>query len=175
MNPPAWPYTQPARELLERALRLLDDPTDQNLREARRLTRRAADLVPQLGQDVNCNTYRRGDGPNAVCLSESCGRCVPIRLARAAEQDADDEALDRLADGAERDVQAIMEASGYVRHGGITSRGLSWSSCTSCLKAPCGGIVIGTEREDCPEHGDAAQTQYLHWAAECPAASAFPQ
>ncbi|MFD6531569.1 hypothetical protein [Streptomyces sp. NPDC060184] len=71
-------------------------------------------------------------------------------------------------DTTERDIQAVMEASGYVRHGGITSRGLSRSSCTTCPKAPCGGIVIGSEHGDCPEHGDDAQTQYLHWAAECP-------
>jgi hypothetical protein len=90
MNTPSWPHTQPARELLERALRCLDDPTDNNLREARRLTRRAVDLVPQLGPDVNCNTYRRGDD-GRICLSESCGRCAPIRLERKAVRAAEDE------------------------------------------------------------------------------------
>lgn len=65
-----------------------------------------------------------------------------------------------------RDVQAIMDASEYVRHGCVTSLGGSRSSCI-CPRTPCGGVAIGTELADCPEHS-LTPTQMLHWAAECP-------
>ncbi|MER5503563.1 hypothetical protein ABT096_41335 [Streptomyces sp. NPDC002561] len=68
-----------------------------------------------------------------------------------------------------RDVQAIMEASGYVRHGGVMARGGSYVSCI-CPKAPCGGVAADTERADCPEHA-LNPAQVWHWAAECPGAS----
>ncbi|MEV7895305.1 hypothetical protein [Streptomyces cyaneofuscatus] len=85
---PSWPHTQPARTLLEKALRLLDDPTDANLREARRLTKAAEEWIPQLRADVNCDRWTRGK-PTETCLSRSCGRCGPIRLAKQAKLDAE--------------------------------------------------------------------------------------
>ncbi|MGW1193089.1 hypothetical protein [Streptomyces sp. NPDC002559] len=71
-----------------------------------------------------------------------------------------------------RNVQAIMEASGYVRHGGVMARGGSYDSCI-CPKAPCGGVASGTERADCPEHA-LNPGQVWHWAAECPGTSSAP-
>ncbi|MCX4851979.1 hypothetical protein [Streptomyces sp. NBC_00893] len=65
-----------------------------------------------------------------------------------------------------RDVRAIMEASGYMRHGGVMARGGSYDSCI-CPKALCGGVATGTERADCPEHA-LNPAQVWHWAAECP-------
>ncbi|MFD8821256.1 hypothetical protein ACFV1C_02625 [Streptomyces sp. NPDC059605] len=65
-----------------------------------------------------------------------------------------------------RDVLAVIKASGYTRHGGVTPRGGSYPSCI-CPKAPCGGVAFGTEHADCPEHA-LPPTQALHWAAECP-------
>ncbi|MFB6507436.1 MULTISPECIES: hypothetical protein [unclassified Streptomyces] len=65
-----------------------------------------------------------------------------------------------------RDIHAVIEASNYVRHGGVTPRGGSYPSCI-CSKAPCGGVASGTEHADCPEHA-LNSTQVLHWAAECP-------
>ncbi|MEV5205138.1 hypothetical protein [Streptomyces sp. NPDC053720] len=65
-----------------------------------------------------------------------------------------------------RDVRAVIEASGYVRHGGVTARGGSYASCI-CPKAPCGGVAGGDEHADCPEHA-LNPAQVWHWAAECP-------
>ncbi|MFB6506729.1 MULTISPECIES: hypothetical protein [unclassified Streptomyces] len=48
-----------------------------------------------------------------------------------------------------RDVLAVIEVSGYVRHGGVTPRSGSYPSCI-CLKAACGDLASGTERADCP-------------------------
>ncbi|WP_326680859.1 hypothetical protein [Streptomyces sp. NBC_01237] len=59
-----------------------------------------------------------------------------------------------------------MEASDYVRHGGLTRNGHSYPVCV-CPKAACGGVAAGTEDADCPEHS-LTPTQALHWAAECP-------
>lgn len=70
-------------------------------------------------------------------------------------------------DNEPRDLQAIMEASNYIRHGCLTRHGLSRSVCI-CPKAPCGGVAAGDEDCDCPEHGMRNPLQYLHWAAECP-------
>ncbi|MER5503143.1 hypothetical protein ABT096_39045 [Streptomyces sp. NPDC002561] len=71
-----------------------------------------------------------------------------------------------------RDVQAVMEASGYVRHGGVMARGGSYDSCI-CPKAPCGGVATGTEHADCPEHA-LNPAQVWHWAAECPGNDSAP-
>ncbi|MFE3152566.1 hypothetical protein ACFXJ6_38960 [Streptomyces sp. NPDC059218] len=71
-----------------------------------------------------------------------------------------------------RDVRAIMEASAYVRHGGVMARGGSYDSCI-CPKALCGGVATGTEHADCPEHA-LNPAQVWHWAAECPGTSSAP-
>ncbi|MFD8822097.1 bifunctional DNA primase/polymerase [Streptomyces sp. NPDC059605] len=65
-----------------------------------------------------------------------------------------------------RDVQAVIEASDYVRHGSVARHGGSYSSCI-CPKAACGAVVSGDERDDCPEHS-LTPVQYWHWSAECP-------
>ncbi|MER6191788.1 hypothetical protein [Streptomyces cyaneofuscatus] len=80
---PSWPNVSPARDRLQRALRLLDDPTEANLTEARRLATEAAEWVPQLGEDRLCAQARKG-WSTSTCLSRSCGRCEPIRLANKA-------------------------------------------------------------------------------------------
>ncbi|MFJ9214257.1 hypothetical protein [Streptomyces sp. NPDC102264] len=69
-----------------------------------------------------------------------------------------------------RDIQAIMRASEYVRHGGVTALGGSYPNCI-CPKAACEGVATGAERADCPEH-NITPTQALHWAAECPSGGA---
>jgi hypothetical protein len=68
-----------------------------------------------------------------------------------------------------RDVQAIIEASGYLRHG-TTMLGGSFTTCT-CPKTPCGGVADDAEHDDCPEHRKNP-AQIWHWAAECPQALA---
>ncbi|MFE9007509.1 bifunctional DNA primase/polymerase [Streptomyces sp. NPDC007875] len=69
-----------------------------------------------------------------------------------------------------RDVQAVIEASGSVRHG-TTVLGGSFTGCT-CPKTRCGGVAAGTERGDCPEHRrDPAQL--WHWDADCPVPTAL--
>ncbi|WP_228181333.1 hypothetical protein [Streptomyces anulatus] len=65
-----------------------------------------------------------------------------------------------------RDIQAVMEASDFVRHGCCTKFGYSHPDCI-CPKAPCGGVAFGDEDYDCPEH-ERNPLQYLHWASECP-------
>ncbi|MEU4507589.1 bifunctional DNA primase/polymerase [Streptomyces sp. NPDC024089] len=65
-----------------------------------------------------------------------------------------------------RDVQAVIEASDYVRHGSVTRHGGSYSTCI-CPKAACGAVASGDERDDCPEHS-LTPAQYWHWSAECP-------
>lgn len=65
-----------------------------------------------------------------------------------------------------RDVQAVIEASDYVRHGGVTRHGGSYSACI-CPKVACGAVASGGERNDCPEH-NLNPAQYWHWSAECP-------
>ncbi|MEV7722351.1 hypothetical protein [Streptomyces sp. NPDC088184] len=69
-----------------------------------------------------------------------------------------------------RDVWAVIEASEYVRHGGVTARGGSYRSCI-CPKAPCGGVAGGDECSECPEHS-LSPAQVWHWAAECPGGGA---
>jgi hypothetical protein len=64
-----------------------------------------------------------------------------------------------------RDVQAVIEASGYMRHG-TTVLGGSFATCT-CPKTRCGGVADGAERSDCPEHRQNP-AQLWHWDAECP-------
>lgn len=64
-----------------------------------------------------------------------------------------------------RNVQAVVEASGYMRHG-TTMLGGSFATCT-CPKTRCGGVDEGTERDECPEHR-WPPAQLWHWAAECP-------
>lgn len=64
-----------------------------------------------------------------------------------------------------RDVQAVIAASGSVRHG-TTMLGGSFRGCT-CPKTRCGGVAEGTERDGCPEHR-RSPAQLWHWAAECP-------
>lgn len=64
-----------------------------------------------------------------------------------------------------RDVQAVIAASGYERHGRPYGGG-AFRACT-CPKAGCGAIVGDSEREDCPEH-HRNPAQLWHWAAECP-------
>ncbi|MFD3999869.1 hypothetical protein [Streptomyces rubiginosohelvolus] len=65
-----------------------------------------------------------------------------------------------------RNIQAVMEASNYVRHGCFTMFGYSRLTCI-CPKVPCGGVAFDTEDYDCPEH-EINPAQYLHWASECP-------
>ena len=74
-----WPNTQRAREQLHKALRLLDDPTDDGLREARRICARLAEDIPLITSAPHCGEFRRNTKSN-VCSDRSCGRCGPIRL-----------------------------------------------------------------------------------------------
>lgn len=67
-----------------------------------------------------------------------------------------------------RDVEAVIRASNYVRHG-TTFLGGSFTACL-CPKEPCGGVACGSEREGCPEHR-RNPAQLWHWAAECPGAA----
>lgn len=64
-----------------------------------------------------------------------------------------------------RDVQAIIKASGYERHGRPYG-GSAFRACT-CPKADCGAVAADSERDDCPEHR-RSPAQLWHWAAECP-------
>ena len=64
-----------------------------------------------------------------------------------------------------RDVQAIIAASGYERHGRPYG-GSAFRACT-CPKAGCGAVASGSERDDCPEHR-LNPAQLWHWSAECP-------
>ncbi|MGW0865757.1 hypothetical protein [Streptomyces sp. NPDC002611] len=76
---PQWPNTQPAREQLHKALRLLDNPTDDNLREARRICTQLAEDIPLITAAQYCSEFRRNANWD-VCSDRSCGRCGPIRL-----------------------------------------------------------------------------------------------
>jgi hypothetical protein len=67
----------------------------------------------------------------------------------------------------DRDIDAIIKASGYEQHG-TTFQGGMFAECT-CPKAPCGGVASAAEREDCLHHRKTP-TQLWHWAAECPGA-----
>lgn len=64
-----------------------------------------------------------------------------------------------------RDVEAVIRASNYVRHG-TSHLGGSFPTC-ACPKMPCGGVAADDERGDCPEHS-RNPGQLWHWAAECP-------
>ncbi len=81
MTGKTWPNTQPAREQLHKALRLLDDPTDDNLREARRICAALSESIPQIKPAQYCGEFRRRT-KESVCTDRSCGRCGPIRLQR---------------------------------------------------------------------------------------------
>jgi hypothetical protein len=74
-----WPNTQPAREQLHKALRLLDEATEDSLREARRICASLADGIPYIGPAPHCSEYRRRTKSD-VCSNRGCGRCGPIRL-----------------------------------------------------------------------------------------------
>ncbi|MEU2311501.1 bifunctional DNA primase/polymerase [Streptomyces albidoflavus] len=64
-----------------------------------------------------------------------------------------------------RDIQAVIEASDYQRHGTLTGSFLSRAACI-CPKTPCGGVASDTEDTNCPEH-QLNPAQHWHWAAEC--------
>ncbi|MFB7592337.1 bifunctional DNA primase/polymerase [Streptomyces sp. NPDC056169] len=64
-----------------------------------------------------------------------------------------------------RDVQAIIKASEYERHGRPYG-GSAFPGCT-CPKASCGAVAADSERDDCPEHR-RTPAQLWHWSAECP-------
>ncbi|MDJ0345912.1 bifunctional DNA primase/polymerase [Streptomyces sp. H10-C2] len=64
-----------------------------------------------------------------------------------------------------RDVQAVITASGSVRHGRPYG-GSAFRACT-CPKVDCGAVADGSERDDCPEHR-RNPVQLWHWSAECP-------
>ncbi|MDX3232909.1 hypothetical protein [Streptomyces sp. ME19-01-6] len=64
-----------------------------------------------------------------------------------------------------RDVEAVIKASNWVRHG-TNHWGGSFTTCT-CPKSPCGGVADDDELDDCPEHSQNPN-QLWHWAAECP-------
>lgn len=64
-----------------------------------------------------------------------------------------------------RDVQAVITASGYARHGRPYG-GSAFRACT-CPKVGCGAVASGSERDDCPEHR-RNPVQLWHWSAECP-------
>jgi hypothetical protein len=53
------PDTTAAREVLERALRLLDDPRPEALKEARAAARSAAEMVPFPWEQPYCRQYRK--------------------------------------------------------------------------------------------------------------------
>jgi hypothetical protein len=63
------------------------------------------------------------------------------------------------------DVDAISQASHYIKHG-TAHLGGSFPECI-CPKAPCGGVADDTELTHCPEHSKTPN-QLWHWAAECP-------
>ncbi|MFD9007129.1 bifunctional DNA primase/polymerase [Streptomyces sp. NPDC059582] len=64
-----------------------------------------------------------------------------------------------------RDVQAVITASGYERHGRPYG-GAAFRACT-CPKVGCGAVASGSELDDCPEHR-LNPAQLWHWSAECP-------
>ncbi|MFL4496509.1 bifunctional DNA primase/polymerase [Streptomyces sp. VTCC 41912] len=64
-----------------------------------------------------------------------------------------------------RDVEAVIAASGYERHGRPYG-GSAFRACT-CPKVGCGAVASGSERQDCPEHR-LNPVQLWHWSAECP-------
>ncbi|MEV6726886.1 bifunctional DNA primase/polymerase [Streptomyces xanthochromogenes] len=64
-----------------------------------------------------------------------------------------------------RDVQAVIAASGYARHG-RPHGGAAFRACT-CPKVGCGAVADGSERDDCPQHR-RNPVQLWHWSAECP-------
>ncbi|MFJ2202468.1 hypothetical protein [Streptomyces violaceusniger] len=66
-----------------------------------------------------------------------------------------------------RDVNAVIQASNYARHG-TNHWGGTFETCV-CPQQPCGGVATDDEREDCPEHS-RNPNQLWHWAAECPGA-----
>lgn len=63
-----------------------------------------------------------------------------------------------------RDVDAVIQASHYVRHG-TTFLGGSFAGCC-CPKQACGGVAIDDQDRNCPEHAKNP-VQLWHWAAEC--------
>lgn len=67
-----------------------------------------------------------------------------------------------------QDVEAVGQASNYVRHG-TTFLGGSFAACF-CPKQACGGVAEGEQDPYCPEHS-REPTQRWHWAAECPSAA----
>ncbi|MGW0495015.1 hypothetical protein ACWD0Z_06125 [Streptomyces sp. NPDC003007] len=78
-NTPQWPDTEPSRQQLRKVLRLLNNPTADGLREARRICASLSESIPQLGTAAHCYEYRRNAGSD-YCSDRSCGRCGPIRM-----------------------------------------------------------------------------------------------
>jgi hypothetical protein len=76
---PRWPNTQPSREKLHKVLQLLDNPTDEGLREARRICADLAESIPLIEAAPHCSEFRHRM-KSTVCSDRSCGRCGPIRL-----------------------------------------------------------------------------------------------
>ncbi|MFJ8442283.1 hypothetical protein [Kitasatospora griseola] len=71
------PDTAAPTSIAQRAIALLADPTDHNLRQARDLLQRASDTVPYLGPAPHCFEYRRF-GARTCLDARICGRCRPI-------------------------------------------------------------------------------------------------
>ncbi|MFG3090668.1 hypothetical protein ACGGAI_23890 [Streptomyces antibioticus] len=76
-----WPNTQPAREQMHKAIRLLEESTEDSLREARRICASLVEDIPYVGPAPHCSEYRQR--MNATeCRNRSCGRCGPRRAQR---------------------------------------------------------------------------------------------
>jgi hypothetical protein len=63
---------------LQQALRLLQDPTPDNLRAARTAARDAAERVPYAGEAPNCHGYRDRMTSGICTTWRICGRCRSI-------------------------------------------------------------------------------------------------
>lgn len=81
MSGKTWPNTQPAREQLYKALRLLTDPTEDSLREARQICAHLVEDIPYISPAPHCAEFRR-NARSSECSNRGCGRCGPLRLQR---------------------------------------------------------------------------------------------
>lgn len=84
------------RRLLTLALELLDKPASPGaLTAARSTARKALGVIPQSKPDQLCHEHRwRGRSswperpPLEVCARPTCGRCVPLKQARASADES---------------------------------------------------------------------------------------
>ncbi|MFJ8932049.1 hypothetical protein ACIRLA_36315 [Streptomyces sp. NPDC102364] len=77
------PDVEAAREALERALLLLDAPTDPHmLAMARAVAQAAAEAIPYRWEQPRCAEFRRNSGLD-TCRAATCTRCAAYRAGDA--------------------------------------------------------------------------------------------